>query len=211
VARDENFLAFVAAVAKTALAAGTSDVEALLNTPIAGDTMTVDEARKALIAKVGENVNVRRVVVTSNNAGSVGTYLHGNRIGVVVELDTDNQELARDIAMHIAASKPLVVNPEDVPADIIAKEKDIYMAQAAGSGKPLEIVEKMVAGKIKKFLDEISLQGQPFVKDPNTMISALLGKHRAKVLSFSRFAVGEGIEKETEDFVDAVMAQVHGS
>jgi elongation factor Ts len=173
--------------------------------------MSVEEARKALIAKVGENINIRRLAHTSADATSIGTYLHGSRIGVVVELDTDNKELAKDIAMHIAASKPLVVSPEEVSADLVAKEKEIFMAQAASSGKPQEIIEKMVAGRLKKYLDEVSLLGQPFVKDPEVIISSLLGKHRAKVISFTRFEVGEGIEKESEDFVEAVMAQVNGS
>ncbi len=125
-----------------------------------------------------------------------------------MELDVENAELAKDIAMHIAASKPLVISPEEVPADIVAKEKEIYMAQAAGSGKPQDIIEKMVAGKLKKYLDEISLMGQPFIKDPDTLVSSLLNKHRAKVVSFTRFEVGEGIEKESENFVEAVMSQV---
>lgn len=208
VARDANFIEFANAVAQTALAAKTQDVAALMAMPLAGSGMTVEEARHALVVKIGENINVRRIVLTQTTAGTIGAYLHGNRIGVVVELDTDNQELAKDIAMHIAASKPLVVSPEDVPQELIAKEKEIFMAQSATSGKPQDIVEKMVAGKLKKFLDEISLMGQPFVKDPEVTISNLLGKNRAKVVSFTRFEVGEGIEKETEDFVEAVMAQV---
>lgn len=212
VARDENFLAFADAVARTALAAKVQDIQALSKLPIDGHAgMTVDEARQALIAKVGENVNIRRIILTNITAATVGTYLHGNRIGVLVELDTDNQDLAKDVAMHIAASKPMVIAPEDVSADIVAKEKEIYMAQAAGSGKPQEIIEKMVNGKLKKFLDEISLLGQPFVKDPDVMVSNLLGKNRAKVIAFTRFEVGEGIEKEEENFVEAVMAQVHSS
>lgn len=210
VARDENFLAFVDSVAKTALMTKTGDVQVLAGTPLAGGTGTVDEARHALIAKVGENINVRRVVLIDANS-TVGTYLHGNRIGVLVELDVENSELAKDIAMHIAASKPTVINPGEVPADVIAKEKEIYMAQAAGSGKPQDIIEKMVAGKLKKYLDEISLVGQPFIKDPDILVSSLLSQHRAKVVSFTRFEVGEGIEKESENFVEAVMAQVHGS
>lgn len=210
VARDENFVAFSNAVAGAALASQCADVTALANTVLADSGSTVEEARKALVAKVGENINVRRLVCVKANH-PVGTYLHGNRIGVVVELDVDNAELAKDIAMHIAASKPLVVSPDEVPADIVAKEKEIFMAQAAGSGKPQEIIEKMVGGRIKKFLDEVSLLGQPFVKDPNMTISALLNKHRAKVVAFTRFEVGEGIEKETEDFVEAVMSQVQNS
>ncbi len=210
VARDENFLAFVEAVAKTALAGKAKDIQALVDMTLDGSNNTVEEARQVLIAKVGENINIRRVVTVEANT-TVGTYLHGTRIGVLLELDVENPEVAKDIAMHIAASKPVVINPEEVSADLIAKEKEIYMAQAAGSGKPQEIIEKMVAGKLKKYLDEISLVGQPFIKDPDILVSSLLNKHRAKVVSFTRFEVGEGIEKETEDFVEAVMAQVHGS
>ena len=210
VARDENFLAFTQAVAKAALASGVSDVQQFASMPLM-DGLTVDEARQALIAKVGENINIRRIALTRAATTTVGAYLHGNRIGVLVECEGGTPELAKDIAMHIAASKPLVISPEEVPADIVAKEKDIYIAQAATSGKPQDIIEKMVGGKLKKFLDENCLLGQPFVKDPDVLVSSLLSKHRAKVLAFTRFEVGEGIEKETEDFVEAVMAQVHGS
>lgn len=210
VARDENFLAFSNAAANTALAAKTNDAAALANLVLADSGMSVEDARKALVAKVGENIHVRRIAFKQAEH-PMGTYLHGGRIGVIVELDVSNPELAKDIAMHIAASKPLVISPEDVPADIVAKEKEIYMAQAAGSGKPQDIIEKMVAGRIKKYLDEVSLLGQPFVKDPNMTIASLLSKNRAKVVSFTRFEVGEGIEKETEDFVEAVMSQVQGS
>lgn len=210
VARDENFLAFANAVADTALKNSITDIAQLATTPLLNyDGATVEEARQVLVAKVGENIHVRRIALTHLNAASVGTYLHGNRIGVLVELDSDNEGLAKDIAMHIAASKPIVVSPDDVPADLVAKEKEIYMAQAASSGKPQEIIEKMVGGRLKKFLDEVSLQGQPFVKDPDITISSLLNKNRTKVLAFVRFEVGEGIEKEKEDFVEAVMSQVN--
>ena len=144
------------------------------------------------------------------NAKTAGSYIHGNRIGVIVELNVDNKELARDIAMHIAASKPTVISPEDVSEEIVAKEKEIYMAQAATSGKPKEIIEKMVAGRLKKYLDEVSLIGQPFVKDPEMTVGSLLNKHNAKVLAFYRYEVGEGIEKASEDFKEAVMSQVQG-
>jgi elongation factor Ts len=210
VARDQNFLAFADTVAVTALAAHIPDSKGLMALPIPGVAQTIEEARQALVAKVGENINVRRIGMTHPSASSIGTYVHSNRIGVLVELDCDNSELARDIAMHIAASRPLVIAPTDVPADLIAKEKEIFSAQAASSGKPAEIIEKMVNGRIQKFLDEVSLLGQPFVKDPNIQIAVLLNKNRAKVLSFTRFEVGEGIEKITEDFVEAVMSQVHG-
>jgi elongation factor Ts len=209
VGRDENFLNFANLVVKTALANKVSDLSALAKLPLAGFSTTVEEARQALVAKVGENVCIRRITLV--DAAHIGTYLHGNRIGVVVQLEGDNSELAKDIAMHIAASKPLVVGPEEVPADIVAKEKEIYLAQAVGSGKPQDIVEKMVGGRLKKFLDEVSLVGQPFVKDPNVTIANLLSKNRTKVIAFTRFEVGEGIEKESEDFVAAVMSQVQGS
>lgn len=210
VARDENFVSFVKAVTETVLASKIEDVNNLANVTLAGQNVTIEEARQALVAKVGENIHVRRLIF-KQSANTLGTYLHGNRIGVIVELDVENPELAKDIAMHIAASKPLVISPEEVPADVVAKEKEIFMAQAANSGKPQDIIEKMVGGRIKKYLDEVSLLGQPFVKDPNMTVSSLLAKHRAKVVSFIRFEVGEGIEKETENFVDAVMAQVQNS
>ncbi len=207
VARDTNFLAFAEAVAKTALATKTQDLAKLSTMQLVGSSQTVEEARKALIAKVGENINIRRIVLMDTQSGSLATYLHGSRIGVLAAIEGE-QALARDIAMHIAASKPLVVSPSDVPSDTVAKEKEIYMAQAAGSGKSQDILEKMVAGKLKKYLDEVSLLGQPFIKDPDTTVGNLLTKNRAKVISFTRFEVGEGIEKEEEDFVEAVMAQV---
>lgn len=210
VARDENFVAFVNAVAKTALNNKVEDVAALSALTLNGANISIEDARKSLVAKVGENVNIRRIART-HASNHVGTYLHGNRIGVLVELDVDNGDLAKDIAMHVAASKPLVISQQEVSSDLVAKEKEIYMAQAAGSGKPQEIIEKMVAGKLKKYLDEVSLLGQPFIKDPETLVSNLLSKHRAKVVSFTRFEVGEGIEKEVEDFREAVMSQIQGS
>jgi len=210
VARDQHFLTFSNAVAQTALEANVADVETLATLPLQDASgLTIEEARQALVAKIGENIHVRRMAITDPTAPSIGTYLHGNRIGVWVELDIDNKELAKDIAMHVAASKPLVISPTDVPSDIVAKEKEIFLAQAASSGKPQEIIEKMVGGRIKKFLDEISLLGQPFIKEPDVTVANLLGKNRAKVLRFVRFEVGEGIEKETENFVEAVMSQVN--
>jgi elongation factor Ts len=206
VARDTNFLTFTSTVTALALENNTTDIETLLKTTVNG--MTVEEMRQHLVAKVGENIQLRRLAITDPKAACVGTYLHGNRIGVWVELDTDNKDLAKDVAMHIAASKPLVVNPSEVDQSVTEKEKEIFMAQAASSGKPQEIIEKMVAGRLKKFLDEVSLLGQPFVKDPNVSVGELLNKSRTKVLRFTRFEVGEGIEKEKEDFVEAVMSQI---
>ena len=211
VARDINFTAFAKAVAETALASKETDVSKLAALKLHGDTRTVEEARQELVTKVGENIQIRRIFFSNPSAATVGTYIHSNRIGVIVELDTDNKDLARDIAMHIAASRPIVISPENVPQDIVAKEKEIYMAQAATSGKPQDIIEKMVVGRLKKYLDEVSLVGQPFVKDPDMTIGSLLNKHRAKVIGFNRYEVGEGIEKIVEDFKEAVMSQVQGS
>jgi elongation factor Ts len=211
VARDSNFVNFVNQLAERSLAEKKTDFNELNNLPfVAGQAQTVEEARQDLVAKIGENVQIRRIVYSSAVEGLLGTYLHGNRIGVIVDIDTDNSELARDIAMHIAASKPLVIAPEDVPVELIDKEREIYLAQAANSGKPQDIVEKMVEGRLKKYLAEISLLGQPFVKEPDISVGALLAKHRAKVIAFTRFEVGEGIEKEQEDFAEAVLAQAQG-
>jgi elongation factor Ts len=212
VARDSHFIAFVKAVIETALQTQSHDVAHLSACLLKGHpTKTIEEARQELVVKVGENVQIRRAVLSSPTATCVGIYLHGNRIGVIVELDVDNKELARDIAMHVAASRPLVVLPEQVSQVLVAKEKDIYMAQAATSGKPQEIIEKMVVGRLKKYLDEVSLTGQPFVKSPDMTVGDLLNKHHAKVLAFYRYEVGEGIEKIFEDFKEAVMSQVQGS
>lgn len=209
VARDANFIAFTEAAATTALQHHFTTVDQLSSAKLSDGT-TVDEARRALIAKIGENISIRRIAMMETSQSTLGSYLHGNRIGVLVELQGQDS-LAKDIAMHVAASKPLVILPEAVPQDVIAKEKEIFLAQAAQSNKPKEIIEKMVQGKLKKFLDEVSLVGQPFIKDPDVTVGDLLNKHNAKVIAFTRFEVGEGIEKITEDFVEAVMAQVHGS
>jgi len=211
VARDTNFVSFAKKVAETALTNKTKTVEELAKTPLAGQKQTVEEARQALVATVGENIQIRRILFNQTDRGSIGSYVHSDRIGVLVELDIDNKELAKDIAMHIAANKPLVITPDNVPAETVQKEKEIFMAQAATSGKPPEIIEKMVGGRLKKFMDEVSLVGQPFVKDPDISVGTLLAKNQAKVLAFTRFAVGEGIEKPTENFVEAVMSQVQGS
>lgn len=209
VARDSNFVSYAKLATESVLKNKVTDIETLLQQSVSADH-TIEQERQALVAKVGENVQLRRAALSNENSPGLGTYVHGNRIGVIVELDSDNKELARDIAMHIAASRPLVILPEDVPQELVAKEKEIYTAQAATSGKPPEIIEKMVVGRLNKFLDEISLIGQPFVKDPDITIGSLLNKHRAKVLKFYRFEVGEGIEKTSEDFKETVMSQVQG-
>ena len=153
---------------------------------------------------------VRRVSIVESSDGSLGSYSHGVRIGVVVETKGGDEELNRDLAMHIAASKPDYLNPEAIPAEILDKEKEIFSAQALESGKPAEIVEKMIGGRIRKFAGEISLTGQAFIKDPSQTVEKLLKSKSAEVLSFVRFEVGEGIEKKEEDFAAEVMAQVRG-
>lgn len=200
VARDGNFLGFVGKVLDQAFATKQVDVAALM----AGELET---AREALVQKIGENISVRRVRLIEAANGTVGTYVHSTgRIAVLVGLKGGDAELAKDVAMHIAAVNPQVVRQDDVSADVIAKEKEIYTAQAAESGKPADIVEKMVLGRIKKFLAEVSLLDQAFVKDPDTTIGNLVKKAGAEVVEFVRFEVGEGIEKEVVDFAAEVAA-----
>ena len=209
VAKDENFVSFAEGVAAIALSTQTSDVIALGSKAMDGTT-TVEEARTELVTKVGENISVRRIAIVSGN-GRIGHYIHGGRIGAVVVLDGGDDELARDIAMHIAASNPVCVDEKQVPAETLDRERRIFSEQAAASGKPAEIIEKMVTGRIAKFLKEITLVGQPFVKDPDTSVGKLLKDAGASVNSFVRFEVGEGIEKKEDNFVEEVMAQVKGT
>lgn len=208
VAKDANFLSFVKSSAEIALQNKCSTVEELLASNYSNDE-TMDVTRKHLIVKIGENVNIRRLELISSDAGQIGAYIHGGRIGVVVALEGGSLSLAREIAMHIAASNPLVVTPEEVSQELIEKEKEIFSEQAKQSGKPAEIIEKMINGRIQKFLDEISLLGQPFVKDPNTSVGKLLKAENAKVIKFVRYQVGEGIEKKQDNFAEEVMAQVN--
>jgi len=208
VGKDANFKEFVAMVAAQALANKTDDLSAIANIDV--DGRTVETARQELVAKIGENIQIRRAKYLRTD-GMIGAYVHGGRIGVLVELIGGNPELAKDLAMQIAATNPLVIAPTDVPAETVAKEREIFEAQAMESGKPKEIIEKMIEGRIKKFLDEVSLLGQPFVKDPDINIASLLQKSNAKVVAFTRFAVGEGIEKKVDNFAEEVMAQVRGS
>ena len=210
VAKDENFRKFVDAVAEQVLASNPADLDELLNLPMPGEEgTTIGEALKALIAKIGENMAIRRFAII-DASGKLHTYMHGTRIGVVVDLEGGNETLGKDLAMHIAASRPMTVSEADVPAEVIEKEKEIFAAQAAESGKPPEIIEKMIGGRIKKFLKEITLLGQPFVKNPDETVEQLLKKENAKVAGFTRYEVGEGIEKKQENFADEVMAQVKG-
>jgi elongation factor Ts len=207
VAKDDSFNRFAGEVALNTLNESPADVDALMNTRTNGGT--VEEARQALVTKIGENVQVRRFVRTSTD-GTIGAYVHGGKIGVLVDVSGGDEELARDLAMHIAALNPEFVSAEDVPADVIAREKDILVAQAESSGKPAEIIEKMVTGRLRKHLSGITLLGQPFVKDGDMTVAKLLDQKSATVNGFSRLAVGEGIEKKQENFADEVMQQVSG-
>ncbi|MDG1682678.1 MAG: translation elongation factor Ts [Luminiphilus sp.] len=202
VARDENFLAFVGAVVDKAMSQRITEVAAL-----AADD--IEDARQALVQKIGENISVRRVVAHEVEDGVIGGYVHGNhRIAVLVSLKGGSEDLARDVAMHIAALNPQVVSPADMPEEVVAKEREIYAAQAADSGKPAEIVEKMIDGRIRKFLAENSLTEQAFVKDPDQTVGKLVSTADATVLSFTRFEVGEGIDVEKVDFAAEVAAQL---
>ncbi|TDG12384.1 elongation factor Ts [Seongchinamella unica] len=204
VARDDNFLAFTSKVADAAFADKQTDVAALMEGEL-------ESAREALVQKIGENIGVRRIELVNADAGVVGAYVHGNnRIAVLVELKGGDQDLAKDVAMHVAAVNPQVVSPADMPEDVVAKEKEIYTAQAAESGKPPEIIEKMIGGRVKKFLSENSLVEQAFVKDPDVTVGKLVSAAGAEVASFVRFEVGEGIEVEKIDFADEVAAQLNG-
>ena len=201
VARDENFLNFSRQVVDRLFSAKTVDVDALMGSELGA-------VREALVQKIGENISVRRAELKQADSAIVGSYVHGNnKIGVLVVLKNGSSALARDIAMHVAASNPLVVRSTDVSADVIAKEREIYSAQAAESGKPAEIVEKMIDGRIRKFLAEVSLVEQPFVKDPDVKVGDLVKKAGAEILSFTRYEVGEGIVKEQVDFAAEVAAQ----
>ena len=208
VAKDESFNAFADAVAQNTLDQNPADVDALMATNVNGET--VEEARQALVSKIGENIQVRRFVRASTE-GSLGAYVHGGKIGVLVDLSGGSEELARDLAMHVAAMSPEFVSADDVPAAVIEREKDILVAQAEGSGKPPEIIAKMVEGRLRKHLAGITLLGQAFVKDSDLTVADLLGQNGATVRGFNRLAVGEGIEKKQENFADEVMQQVKGA
>lgn len=209
VSKGDDFRNFAKAVAERVLKSHPADLAALMDTPLHdGAGASINTARQELIAKIGENINVRRFVRLQADQGIVGAYLHGTRIGVLVEMSKGSEELAKDVAMHVAASRPVCVESKDVPADMIAKEKEIFSAQAATSGKPANIIEKMVEGRLKKFLAEVTLLGQPFVKDPDKSVEQLLKEAGGAVVSFERFEVGEGIEKKSGNFAEEVMQQV---
>ena len=209
VAKDENFINFAETVAAAVAASGQTDVAALASQDI-GDGRSIEQARTDLVQKVGENISVRRTSIVEAD-GPIGFYTHGARIGAIVALDGGDEELARDIAMHVAAINPVCVDESGVPADTLERERRIFTEQANDSGKPPEIIEKMVTGRVAKFLKEITLVGQPFVKDPDVTVGKLLKGAGASVVSFIRFEVGEGIEKKEDNFVEEVMAQVQGT
>jgi elongation factor Ts len=210
VAKGDDFQNLVNNVAERVLKDKPADLDALMAMPISdSDSTSIEDTRKALIAKLGENMNVRRFEVIEAK-GSLSTYMHGTRIGVVIDLEGGDDTLGKDLAMHIAASRPVCVSENEVAPELIEKEKEIFSAQAAESGKPAEIIEKMVTGRINKFLKEITLLGQPFVKDPDQTVEKLLKAAGAKVHRFVRIEVGEGIEKKQENFAEEVMAQAKG-
>ncbi len=208
VAKDENFAGFAAAVAEAALTGEYADVAALMASE--SDGKTLETRRQELVAKVGENIAVRRFQVLQSSE-TIGSYSHMGRIGVLVELQGGDSGLARDLAMQVAATSPRYVSAAEVPEDELAKEREILAAQAVQEGKPEDIVQKMVEGRLRKYLDEVTLTGQPFVKDPDTKVEKLLAAVDASALSFVRYEVGEGIEKKEDDFVQEVMAQASQS
>jgi len=207
VAGGDDFQGFAKQVGELVLETKPADLDALRATPM--DGATVEEARRALVAKIGENIGLRRYAVLESD-GVVGSYVHGTRIGVLVALEGGDEGLARDLAMHIAASRPQYVDESGVPEAFLAKEREILIEQAAGEGKPAEIVAKMVEGRLRKQLAEITLVGQPFIKDPDTRVGKLLSDNGATVQAFVRYEVGEGIEKKEDNFVEEVMSQVRG-
>ncbi|QHJ11224.1 Elongation factor Ts [Paraglaciecola mesophila] len=204
VARDEGFIAFGSKLIEVASANKINDIDALNDATV--DGVKVSEARDTLVAKIGENISPRRVI--SVEGDNLGAYVHGGRIGVIAILQGGDEELAKDIAMHVAAANPQFVKPTDVPAEVVAKEKEIQLDIAMQSGKPADIAEKMVSGRMNKFTSEVSLTGQAFIKDPSTSVAQLLKAKNADVINFVRFEVGEGIEKKEEDFAAEVAAQM---
>jgi len=209
VAKDLNFAAFVKTVARAAATSSAAGTDALLQV-VGPDGQTMEALRQGLVMKLGENISVRRAVRVAAK-GRLAHYLHGNRIGVLVDYEGGDEQLGRDLAMHIAASKPMCVTGEQVPPDSIARERAIYTAQAQETGKPANIVAKMVEGRIAKYLAEVALLGQPFVKNPDETVEKLLQVRQAKVHKFHLYVVGEGLEKKKGDFVAEVMAQAGGA
>ena len=209
VGRDENFNGFIDKVTQIALNNQIDNVEALLASDY--DGQSVEDARKALVAKIGDNVQLRRIMFTQTDGQTVGAYVHSGRIGAIALVNGGDDALAKDIAMQIASMKPQYITTDDVPGDVMAKEKEILMERARNSGKPENMLEKIVGGQLNKQFNEITLVGQPFFKDPDTSIAGLLKKHNATVTKMVRFEVGEGIEVVKMDFAEEVMAQAKGN
>jgi elongation factor Ts len=211
VAKEAAFRDFVDAVCARVLAADPADVDELGGMPLDGEGgSSIEEERRGLVAKIGENISVRRFAAIESQGGRLGAYVHGTRIGVVVDLEGADDVVARDIAMHVAASRPVAVGESDMPEEMLGREREILQAQVADSGKPPEIQKKMLAGRLAKFLKEVTLLGQPFVKDPDRPVGEYLRASGATVLRFERFEVGEGIEKRVDNFAEEVMAQARG-
>lgn len=211
VAKEDSFVRFAEGIASCVVKHHPTDLEGLMSLPLKdGKPGSVAQARENLVAKLGENISIRRFVRYEAAAEGLDSYVHGGRIGVLVDVESSDQALAHDIAMHIAASRPEYVSRDDVPPNVVAKEKEILMEQARDSGKPPEIIEKMVTGRLNKYLNEMTLLGQPFVKDLDTTVDKLLKSAGAKVRRFCRYELGEGIEKRSADFAAEVMAQVKG-
>ena len=208
VAKDENFLKFVKYISQASLEGYKGNLDQFSNYKDSSGK-TIEEIRLELVSKVGENVKIRRIKSIQNDNGFIGNYLHGSKIGVVVTLEKENNELAKDVCMHIAAMKPLALNSSDISEEILEKEREIFKAQAQESGKSEEIINKMVEGKMNKYISEVTLLDQAFVKDNDLTIKDLLKKHNNNILFFYRMEVGEGIEKKDENFADEVMAQIN--
>ncbi|MFO7579068.1 MAG: translation elongation factor Ts [Nitrosomonas halophila] len=206
VAKNEDFINFAKSLAQLMVDRNVSDVAALTEMALS-EGGTVEAARKALVMKLGENISLRRGA-NYETEGQLAMYLHGSRIGVLLDYSGGDEVLGKDLAMHVAASKPVCVSSDQVSADLLARERQIFAAQAAESGKPANIVEKMVEGRVAKYLAEVTLLGQPFVKNPEQTVEKLLAEKSAKVNRFALFVVGEGIEKKSDDFAAEVMAQV---
>ena len=210
VAKADDFINFVAQVGKVVLDESPADIDALMALPLDGGE-SIDTVRQALIAKIGENIQVRRFSMMSVEDGVIGSYRHGDRIGSMVKISGGDMTLAKDIAMHVAASRPQAISGADLPSDLLDKERDIVATQARDSGKPEAIIEKMVEGRMKKFVNEISLLGQSFVKDPDVTVEKLVANAGATVNEFAFYEVGEGIEKKEDNFAEEVMAQARGN
>ncbi len=211
--KDGNFKGFSEQVAVCILAKHPANVDVLMSMPIdAGSGQTVEEARQQLVAKIGENISVRRFFLHKLQGDRLGIYLHGTRIGVLIDMQSGDDNLAKDIAMHVAGHQPppVCISENQIAPDTLEKEKEVFIAQARESGKPDNIIEKMVSGRIAKFKKEITLLGQPFVKDPDTTVDKLLAKAGARVNQFIRYEVGEGLEKRSDNFAEEVMAQARG-